>query len=314
MKMQKLVNRPKRMIATSVVILGTAAGLNGSTGPVYAPNSNPLGKTYAQWSAAWWQWADAMEITHHPMYDTAPIGTGQSGPVWFFGGHWANNSITTRTGAVPANVALMFMIEGASADNTGCPSPTSYEESYLRSSCTSAMNQSHDLTCTVDGLAVQNLLTAYRFQSPVFTFVTPPDNNILMDREGEPCYSNPAPGAPSWTVPGAVADGCYVMVAPLSPGTHSVHFTGQVGTFPFGIVEDITYNLISVSPVLSSSRQGSNLLLSWPKIGTNYVLEVSSSLTTTNWSKVSASVQTLSDRYQVSLPLSSGSQFFRLHN
>jgi hypothetical protein len=208
----------------------------------------------------------------------------------------------------------MFMIEGVSADNTGCPSPTTNAESVLRSYCTSSMDQAHDLTCTVDGVAVQNVLTAYRFQSPVFTFVTPPDNNILVDREGEPCYSNPAPGALPWTVPGAVAEGCYVMVAPLSPGTHSVHFTGQVGVFPWNIIEDMTYNLISVSPVLSSSRQGSNLVLSWPKITTNYVLEASSSLTTTNWSAVNATVQTLTDRYQVSLPVGSGSQFFRLRN
>ena len=48
----------------------------------------------------------------------------------------------------------------------------------------------NDLTFTVDGVAVTKSMTSYRFQTPAFTFVTPPNNNYLEANEEEPCYSD----------------------------------------------------------------------------------------------------------------------------
>jgi hypothetical protein len=207
----------------------------------------------------------------------------------------------------------MFMIEGVAADNSGCPNPTTYPESVLRSFAQSAMDQAHDLTFTVDGVAVQGLLPSYRVQSPAFTFVTPPDNNILVDREGEPCYANPSPDAPSWVIPGAVADGVYVMLAPLAPGVHTVHFSALAGT-PVFLVEDMTYNLTSVPLVLTVELQADTLVLSWPIVTTNYVLETTSTLGSADWSPAAGTVQTFPDRFQMVVPTGTGNQFFRLRN
>src|SRR5690349_10248531 len=78
--------RPSLVLIATLLAVAFSAVQASAAATVYAPGSSPAGKTYAQWSAAWWKWADGMEITHHPMYDTAPISTAQSGPVWFFGG------------------------------------------------------------------------------------------------------------------------------------------------------------------------------------------------------------------------------------
>ncbi len=53
---------------------------------VLPPNSHAFGKTYGEWSAAWWQWLYSMPTNQHPLYDTAECSEGQSGKVWFLGG------------------------------------------------------------------------------------------------------------------------------------------------------------------------------------------------------------------------------------
>jgi hypothetical protein len=64
-------------------------------------------------------------------------------------------------------------------------------------------------------------------QSPLYTFGPLPDNNLF--------------GAPAGTTSLSVADGVYVMLAPLSAGPHVIHFKGQIPDFNFFI--DITYHL-----------------------------------------------------------------------
>ncbi len=83
---------------------------------------------------------------------------------------------------------------------------------------------------SVDGVNVQNL-QAYRVQSPLFSFVFPKDN-IFGARPG-----------PTQ----AVSDGTFIMLQPLAPGNHDVHFSGVVvgnptlGTQAFAT--DSTYHL-----------------------------------------------------------------------
>ena len=35
------------------------------------------GRTYADWSERWWQWAYSLPTTHNPLFDTADASTGQ---------------------------------------------------------------------------------------------------------------------------------------------------------------------------------------------------------------------------------------------
>ncbi len=94
------------------------------------------------------------------------------------------------------------------------------------------------MTCEIDGVAIQGLDSAntspFRAVSPVFDYTIPDDN----------LYQFLGLDFGPQTVPGAVADGVFLMLAPLSAGQHVIHFTA---TFNFGFAFDITYN-ITVAP------------------------------------------------------------------
>jgi hypothetical protein len=72
----------------------------------------------------------------------------------------------------------------------------------------------------VDGVTLQNP-AAYRATSGLFTFTGDPSLTAVLD----PCVTgSPQPG---------VSDGYWIMLAPLSAGTHTIHFRGVV-TFADG--------------------------------------------------------------------------------
>jgi len=50
---------------------------DGSSEPeVFSRESAPYGRSYGEWSAAWWQWALSMPAAKHPLFDTAQCGEG----------------------------------------------------------------------------------------------------------------------------------------------------------------------------------------------------------------------------------------------
>ena len=91
---------------------------------------------------------------------------------------------------------------------------------------------------TVDGVSIKNLNVSgnvqspYRVQSPLYTYGPLPANNVVQALG----YTAPA-GSTSLSV----ADGVYVMLAPLSAGQHTLHFHGEAPAFHF--VLDITYHI-----------------------------------------------------------------------
>ena len=72
---------------TLVVVLLTVVGAAAQNW-VYPSDSLPAGKSYEQWGAIWWQWADSIPYSQNPIVD--PDGTycavRQHGPVWFLAG------------------------------------------------------------------------------------------------------------------------------------------------------------------------------------------------------------------------------------
>jgi hypothetical protein len=84
-----------------------------------------------------------------------------------------------------------------------------------------------NLTCQVDGLELANLGT-YRCKTPVggAKMVTLPAGNLF--------------GVAAGTYGPMVTDGYYLMVAPLSAGKHTLHFTAGLGA---GVPMDVTYHL-----------------------------------------------------------------------
>jgi len=222
-----------------VAVPRVLAGDNDREGPnVIDRDSVAYGRTYSEWSAAWEQWADSIPVANHPLFDNGDCSVGQSGPVWFLGGKFCATYNTncgyagvTRTCTVPAGKALYLPV-GVAEDSTLEEGPTGRQQiADLRSFVGSIMDNA-TVSCEIDGAAIPHLKRRFRVQSPAFGFTIPTDN--LFTAVGEGTF---AAGA---YFP-AVDDGVYVMLAPLRPGHHVIHF---VVFFPdVNFTSDTTYHL-----------------------------------------------------------------------
>ena len=229
---------------------GPVAGVARADSLVIPPDSTPFGKTYSQWSAAWWQWALSIPVhsppfsshINHPLFDLtgAQCAEGQTGPVWFLGGAFFVNGTPGQTTTkraqctVPSSKALYFplinaecsLLEGPPA---GCPGSS---VAALRADIKPFIDGATGLvSADVDGVAIP-IPIQFREQSPAFSFTLPPDDLLSAIGEG--------PFRPGTYFP-SVDDGYYVMLAPLPAGTHRVHFLGQSTVGPFTL--DVTYLL-----------------------------------------------------------------------
>lgn len=201
-----------------------AAGPGSSLEPqgVYPLGARPYGRSWGEWSAAWWQWALGLPTSSHPLLDTASCAAGQSGPVWFLGGAFTGTA-TTRSCTVPAGTALFFPLLNSECSTVEPPPFYGADEAELRACAAGWVDIGSDVFCVVDGAAIENAVD-YRVVSPLFAFDAPDDN----------IFGIPGPISGS-----SVSDGYWVFLTPLSAGHHVIHFGGMFPGFPL----DITYEL-----------------------------------------------------------------------
>jgi len=237
----------KRIVIVAIVlgmaVLAVPSVMAQSDGPkVIDRDSVAYGRTYSEWSAAWEQWSDSIPVAQHPLFTDGDCSVGQSGPVWFLGGKFCANGATcsytgvVRTCNLPSGKALYFPIlngedsalEESVAENPGVEAyqliaaMRSYEDAGLSAA---------KVSCWVDGAPIPHLKERFRVQSPAFGFTLPTDNLLKA------IYGNPNFVAGTYFP--AVDDGWYVMLSPLPPGPHVLHFRGVVDGFAL----DITYHL-----------------------------------------------------------------------
>ena len=230
--------------ATTALAGGRDDDDRGNAG-VFPPQSHPFGKSMADWSAEHWKWVYSLPVDHHPLYDTAPVGTGQPfRHVWFLGGTYTATpdadgniaAIANRQVSIPAGTALFFPITDAEASVLEGNGTT---EAELRATAEYLEDHAQDMTCTIDGKVVRRLDNR-RVQSPLFTIGPVPANNVF-EASGVP--------APEGTTTSSVSDGVFVMVEPLCAGRHTIHFTGSIvfteaeDGFNFVFAQDITYHI-----------------------------------------------------------------------
>lgn len=195
---------------------------------VFPINSKPYGFTYGEWLAKWWQWLAPIPSRVNPINDKtgANCAQGQNGPVWFLAGSTGRPAIRTCT--IPIGKAILFpalTVECSYAEDS-----TLHTDAQLRS-CAINADQGGIAQVNVDGVNLQSL-QIYDVQSPLFNFTFPQDN-IFGAR----------PGSTQ-----SVSDGIFIMLQPLTPGNHTIHFTGLVlanptlGTQSFAT--DATYYLV----------------------------------------------------------------------
>src|SRR3954453_19451121 len=93
----------QRMAMASVLCL---SGLS-MTAQVLSPANPVIGRSYGQWTEAWWQWCYSLPASSHPLFDTADVSAGQQGAVWFLGGYFTGGP-RVRSALIPPGKLLFF--------------------------------------------------------------------------------------------------------------------------------------------------------------------------------------------------------------
>jgi len=209
-----------KRIATCLLSLllpmASLAAEPAATATLVPPAEKIFGRSQAEWSGCWWQWAASFEDEDSPVADRT--GTkchlGQEGEVWFLAGTYGTQR-TIRKCTVPAGKYLFFPLINS----------VIYPREGFSLSCGMAMSSAaretagvSSLVLEVDGKLYGNL-QAYR-QATVRCF-------DLAERAGgglEPAAGN----------------GYYIMLRPLSPGTHTINFGGVLPDMS----QAVTYTLL----------------------------------------------------------------------
>jgi hypothetical protein len=224
------------------VVVALAMSLLGRAHAAVLPNDAVLsGKTIGEWSAEWLKWMVAIPTNQNPMLDLDGSSAGvrqPEGDVFFLGFvSGLTHGTVTRRFSVPEGKYLFFPVMFYEADNVGTDPALSVEK--LRDQAAGIVDDPIELHATIDGVEVPNLLE-HRAISPVLSiFYDSPDNFHSF------AFGYPITGL----IDPAIADGYWLMVEPLPPGVHTLHFGGRLRNYPF-IPADIIDHLTVVPSAL----------------------------------------------------------------
>jgi hypothetical protein len=184
---------------------------------LFAPDSRPFGRTYAEWTAKWWQWVLSIAKTENPLVDEngKNCANNQSGPVWFLAGTLQGQA--ERSCGIPIDKAILFPVinfEASVAEGDGTT------EEQLAARAKFEMDQITNMRAMISGTNV-NELKQYRIQSPPFN-VTLPADNVL--------------GLPAQTTK-MISEGYWLFLKPLEPGKYDLYSFGSclAGRIKIGI-------------------------------------------------------------------------------
>jgi hypothetical protein len=220
------------LLAAGMLLGLLAPSASASSFTIVQPTEKYAGKTYGQWSAAWWQWANISE-PDSPVTDAtgADCAVKQMGPVWFLAGTTGGSA--TRSCTVPPGKAILVPIINAECD-TLTPPTIGGNEAALQACAKDLMDHVTQTSASVDGTAIDLGPVSqgrFRFQSPLFTITFAPNNGFYPD------------GSVAGTGQ-AVADGFWLLIRPLSAGRHTIDFQGTAvfgdSVFQVGVHYDLT--------------------------------------------------------------------------
>lgn len=226
--------------------LATAIGCSSDPDPVstsgakvIAPTATVDGKSYAQQSALWWQWALSIPKADNPIEGKA-CNKSQSGNVFFLAGT-ADGKAATRSCTIPSGKTLFFpLVNGICYpchEEEGCG--TSKTKAEL-TEC-AKMPALKALEASVDGVALTGL-DQHKFTSDQFSWKAPTSGDPAFACMG-PIEANTC-GIPLGDRFG-VSEGYWVALEPLSKGKHTLKFKAVIpgsGGDP-DFVQDVTYDL-----------------------------------------------------------------------
>lgn len=213
--------------------------LAGSIQAEVLPNDAVIdGKTIGEWSADWWNWMLTIPTNQNPALDTdgSRANVAQpDGSVFFLAKGFNINRRGARAFTVPEDKYLFVPLISNFQDNINVSPPYAVEE--LRDAARASIDLVNELHATIDGVAVPNLF-GHRSITPVFSIFFESADNLDSFGTGQPIVGLDNP---------MVADGYYLIVEPLAPGTHIINFGATVGP-PVNLTFDIT-DTITVLPI-----------------------------------------------------------------
>lgn len=222
------------IVMIAIPVISVQAQSNGNPG-VIPPVAAPFGGGYGQWSAAWWQWVLSVPAATSPLFDEtgAFCGEGQSGKVWFLAGNFGGESV--RRCRIPQGKAIFFPvatgIAGSGVYDCDPSAPgVPCDVNALRQLLGVVLDNPILLEAEVDGRPLENL-SAYRALSPVFS-INYPEGNVY--------------GQPAGAYQPHVADGYWIMLAPLSAGVHTIRFKAALDIYGMFVFETETTYFITV--------------------------------------------------------------------
>jgi hypothetical protein len=200
------------------------------------PQARPYGKTYGEWVVEWWQWALRIPADRNPLTDVtgAFAGENQSGPVWFVAGTFGSS--VERSSTVPAGKSLFVpvynWIFGAGAFDCDPSVPgVPCDIPVLQAIAAHNTEAADVLEVCIDDIPVEDV-RAYRAASPRPFSITYPENSVT--------------GLPAGTYFPQVADGYWLMLAPLAKGQHTIRIHVRAPETSNGPVEYETITHLNV--------------------------------------------------------------------
>jgi hypothetical protein len=179
-----------------------AAGGNPNPG-ILPLGSSAFGKTLAEWSAEWWQLGIEHPVAGNPFAEGGVLPLSKK--VWGLAAPLGNATFELT---LPAGKALFVPAFSSECSSLEPPESGFHGDTEEEQAECAAFWVDHfvGLRIDIDGAPVKKV-ESYRVVSPQFSF-TAPNPNIL--------------GVAGGGTGTGVADGYYVMLAPLSTGVHTV--------------------------------------------------------------------------------------------
>lgn len=182
------------------------------------PDESIAGLNQSEWSRSWWQWAGSFEHSESPIADRTGslCASKQSGDVWFLAGTYGTRR-TVRTCTVPRGKHLFFplinyVVAPAENGSTNCMS--------VMSTAARMTDQAANLLLEVDGVRHPDLA---KHRQPT-----------------RGCFDLGLLAEPKARIFPSAANGYYVMLRPLPPGTHTLNFGGALPS----MLQAVSYTLI----------------------------------------------------------------------
>lgn len=208
---------------------GSKASFADSINPgVFALDSKPYGSTYEDWTIKFWQWLLPIPANKNPMTDTTGErcreNQNSSSPIFFL--VFLGGGSAVRTCDVPAGKAILVPVNVVECSFAEMNVKT---EEELRRCAEEDESSNPGLFLSVDGKQFKDLET-YRVHSRAFD-TNFPENNIFA--------AKPGPTR-------AVSDGYWIILEPLTPGKHDIHFKASLTNPTTGILfynDEVKYTI-----------------------------------------------------------------------